>query len=281
MHPFYAVSVSQESIIMSARFARPLMALLFSAQLLPASLRAQTTEYAAGTTKYRISTATKGTQASPMGNASFELGLQQQLTVSLMKHARDTVMATITIDSITLKSSGPAPDVSKLVGKQWISLISPTGKFYSTKAPEGAIDPQLSQLAENISHLLPAYRGKLAQGTTWTDTISAKVNQLGMDVDRMIVTTYKVSGDSTINGEKAVRVARSASAKAAGSGVMQGTPVTMETAATSTGSFFITPNGVYVGGTNTDDVNVKLTILAQNTEINIKQNAQTTTEVIK
>ena len=266
---------------MTVRSARLSMALLVAVSVVAAPLRAQGVEYAAGTTRYRISTTTKGTQTSPMGNASFDVGLQQQVSVNLMRHTKDTVMATMTIDSIALKSSGPAPDVSALVGKKWISLISPTGKFFRAKGPDGAIDPALGQISEAVSHLLPVYRGNLVAGMTWADTVSGKVNQQGMDVDRTVVTAYKVSGDTTISGEKAIRVERTANVKAAGSGTMQGTPVTMETVGVSNGAFFLTPKGVYLGGANTDDVNLKITILAQNAEINIKQVAQTKTEAIR
>jgi len=55
----------------------------------------------------------------------------------------------------------------------------------------------------------------------------------------------------------------------------------METVGNSTGAFFVTPKGAFLGSTNTDDVNLKITILAQNTEITIKQVVQTKTEAIK
>ncbi|MEP6733626.1 MAG: hypothetical protein ABJE10_23470 [bacterium] len=265
---------------MSVRFARLSAALLVAAPL-AVQLHAQSVEYAAGTTRYRISTTTKGTQSSPMANGDFEIALKQQITVNLMKRTKDTVTATMTIDSISLKTAGPAPDVSALAGKKWVSLLSPTGKFYNSKAPEGSIDPALTQITESVAHLLPSYRGSLANGTTWADTVSGKVSQQGMDVDRTSIATYKVSGDTTISGEKALRVERVASVKAAGSGTMQGTPVTMETVGNSTGAFFLTPKGVYLGGANTDDVNLKITIIAQNAEINIKQVVQTRTEAIK
>jgi hypothetical protein len=266
---------------MSVRSARLSMALLIAAPFAAAPLSAQGVEYAAGTTKYRISTTTKGTQSSPMGSGNFEVGVQQQLTVNLMKHAKDTVMATITFDSVAISSSaGPAPDASSLVGKHLVSLVSPTGKFYSAKPVDG-IDPALSSITEGVSHLLPTYRSNLTTGMTWADTVSGKVNQQGMALDRTTVTTYKVSGDTTISGQKALRVERNANIKAAGSGTMQNTPMTMETVGNSTGAFFVTPKGAFLGSTNTDDVNLKITILAQNTEITIKQVVQTKTEAIK
>ena len=266
---------------MNAFTARMSVALLVAAPL-AAMLPAQGIEYAAGTTRYRISTNTKGNQTAPGGaNTAFEVGVQEQITLNLMKHAKDTVMATFTVDSIVVKSTGPTPDVSKLVGAQWVSLISPAGKFYSAKSTPVIADPQLGQLLEGLKTFLPNYRGRLVTGATWTDTTSGKVSQQGMDLDRVSVSAFKVAGDTTIGGEKALRVERVTTVKAAGSGTMQGTPVMMETTGSSNGTFFLAPKGVYLGGTSTDDVNVKITIIAQNAEFNIKQVAQNKVEAIK
>ncbi|MBC7671747.1 MAG: hypothetical protein H7247_04935, partial [Polaromonas sp.] len=59
---------------MTVRIARLSAALLLAAPFAAAPLAAQA-EYAAGTTRYRVTMDAKGTQTSPMGNASFELGL--------------------------------------------------------------------------------------------------------------------------------------------------------------------------------------------------------------
>jgi hypothetical protein len=261
----------------STRFA---LALLVATPLAVAPLRAQGVEYAIGTTKYRVNTTTKGSQSSPMGNAQFEVALREQLTVNISKHAKDTVRAQLTLDSIALKSSGPTPDVSKLNGTKFVSLLSPTGKFYSTKAPEN-IDPSLATVLEGVGRFLPSFRGNIAQGLSWSDTTTAKVTQQGMDLDRTTVSNYTVAGDTTIGGEKAYRVKRITSVKAAGSGSMQGTPVSMASTGSSNGAFFITPKGVYLGAVSTDDVDLKITILAQNVEIIIKQNSTSKTEAIK
>ncbi|CAN5741369.1 hypothetical protein BH11GEM1_BH11GEM1_17930 [soil metagenome] len=265
---------------MTVRTARLSAALLLAAPLAAAPLMAQS-EYAAGTTRYRVTTDAKGTQTSPMGNASFDLGLKEQLTVSVMKHARDTVMATIKVDSIAMKSTGaPAPDLSKVTGMQFVTLMSPTGKFYSSKAPEG-MDPALGQITDGIGRFLPSFRVGVANGMTWSDTTSGKVSQQGMDMDRTSVSTFKVNGDTTIAGEKAFRIERRTATKAAGSGMMQGTPMTMETTGTGTGAYYLTPKGVYLGAQSSDEVNTKVTVLAQNIEIAIKQQVHTTVEAIK
>lgn len=266
---------------MSARSARLSLALFLAAPLMAAPLGAQGLDYAAGTNKYRVSTTTKGTQTAAGNSQSFELGLKEQVTVNTMRHAKDTVMATMTLDSIAITTTaGPVPDVSKLVGAKWVSLVSPTGKFYSTQAP-AVTDPQLAQVMESVARFLPNYRGNLAQGSTWSDTTTGKVNQQGMEMERTSISNFKVVGDTTIAGQKAVKIERVTNVKAAGMGNMQGTPVTMETVGNSNGALFVSPKGIYLGSLSTDDVNVKIMIISQNTEISIKQLVQNKVEAIK
>ncbi|MEP7002481.1 MAG: hypothetical protein ABI969_18465 [bacterium] len=265
---------------MTVRTARLSAALLFAAPLAAAPVRAQAVEYASGTSKFHVTTATTGSQTTPGGTTNFEVGVDQRITVNVMKHAKDTVMATLTLDTIAINTSGPKPDLSKLIGAKFVSMVSPTGKFYSVKGPDG-LDPQLAQITDNIGKFLPVFHANLKTGQTWSDTLSGKVTQMGMEMDRTSVSNFKVEGDTTIGGEKAFKIARSMTAKGAGAGNMQGTPVTMEMAGTSAGAFYITPKGGYLGSIAKDDVNIKLTVLAQNMEITIKQNATTKTEPIK
>lgn len=265
---------------MTDRIARLSAALLLAAPFAAAPLPAQAVEYAAGTMKFHVTTATTGSQTTPGGTSTFEVGLDEKITVNLMKHAKDTVMATMTLDSITLKSPGPAVDLSKLLGAKVVALVSPTGKFYSAKAPAG-LDPQLAQITDGMGKFMPSFHGNLAKGQTWTDTVSGKVSQMGLDVDRTTVSSYSVDGDTTIGSEKAFRIQRATSAKGIGAGNMQGTPVTLEMTGSSVGTFYITPKGTYLGALSKDDVLIKLTVLQQNMEVTIKQAGVTRTEAIK
>ena len=257
------------------------LALLSSALLtLAAPLGAQGIEYTDGTTRYRVSTTTTGSQTTPLGSSKFELGVQQQITLNLAHQAKDTLLATVTLDSISLTGAAAIADVSTLRGAKFISLVSPTGRVYSTRAPSSS-DPVASQLAEGIARLLPAYHPNLKQGATWADTSSGKVTQQGMELDRTVVSNFTVEGDTTIDGVHAFKVARVTSVKAAGNGTPQGTPVSMESSSTSNGAFYLSPAGVFLGATSVDDVNLKLKILAQGAEISLKQNAQTRVEPIR
>ena len=260
---------------MNARSARLAFALTIIAPVVTgAALSAQNVEYAPGTMRYRITTNTKGSQ-SAMGNSnSFDIGVLEDLTVKLTKISRDTVTATATLDSVAIKSSGPAPDVSKLKGTTFVSRISPTGKFYSATIPPG-LDPVAGQMIEGVTKFLPVWRSNLANGATWTDTVSGKVNQNGMDVDRTSISNYVVKGDTTIGGMRAFRIQRSTAVKATGAGTMQGSMVSMESTGTSVGAFFVTPKGQFLGSDSVDDLGVKILVLGQNMEVTLKQNGVT------
>ena len=259
---------------------------LLSATLLVAGaaaampLRAQGVEYAPGSTSYHVSTITKGTQTSPMGSQAFEIGVEQRITVNIARRAKDTLTTTVTIDSISLHSAGPTPDVSQYRGLKFTSLVSPTGRIYSTQKPEGQ-DPLVGQLAESAASFLPSFRGDLHAGATWADTSVGKVTQQGMLVDRTTISTYTVRGDTTIGGNRAVRVTRHMAVSASGSGTPNGSAVNVASSTASDADFFLSRGGAFLGGHSNDDINMKLTIVAQNAEINIIQHAASTVSPIK
>lgn len=263
---------------MPSHTARVASALFFLAPLAP--LAAQNLEYAAGTTRYRINTTNNVVQTSPMGTQTFDVAVKQQITVNIMKHATDTTMATLTVDSVAMTGAPPGVDVGKLMGAKFTSLISPTGKFYSTKGPDG-LDPQLVQLSEGVGRFMPAYRGDIAAGKSWSDTLSGTVQQNGMPVNRTAISNYTVAGDTSVNGQTSFKIHRVTSVKATGAGSMQGMAVTLETTGASSGDFFLTHKGVYLGGESKDDATVKIIITGQNAEINLKQSQRTSVEAIK
>jgi hypothetical protein len=271
-----SLNSSQRIQSMTARFVLLSCALL----ALAAPLGAQGVEYTDGTTRYRVSTTTSGSQTTPLGSSKFELGVQQRITLNVAHQTKDTLMATVTLDSISLTGAAAIADVSTLQGAKFVSLVSPTGRVYSSKAPPSS-DPVASQLAEGIARFLPAYHPNLRQGATWADTSTGKVMQQGMELDRTVVSNFTVERDTTIGGLRAFKVARVTSVKAAGSGKPQGTPISMESSSKSNGAFYVSTTGVFLGATSVDDVNLKLKILAQGAEISLQQNAQTRIEPIQ
>jgi len=254
--------------------------LVLATALLAPSLSAQHIEYPNGTMKYRISTTTTVNQSSPAGNAEYDLGIQQRYTVNLARQAKDTVRETVTLDSISVSSKNPVPDMTNLQGSTFVSLLSPTGTVYSTTPPPIA-NQMLTQLTEGIARFLPAHRGDLRAGASWSDTSSARMNQEGLEVSRTSVAEFTVLGDTTVGGEHALRLKRVTKSNATGTGLSQGTPIALVSTSLSDARLLLTSKGVYLGGTSTDDVTYKVTMVGQNAEVNVKQLARTTVEAIR
>lgn len=274
---------ARSALLPSPRVPLPVaVALMLVAPLVATPLSAQGVEYAAGTTKYHLSTSTKGSQTSPMGNRDFQVDLQQQITVNLAKRAKDTLVATVTLDSLTVTGAPEAEEsLHRLLGSKFVNLVSPTGKLYASRSADSSSDGMLAQMTESVSRFLPAYRRDMKTGMTWSDTTAGKMMQQGMQVDRTMISNYKVLGDTTVAGEKALQVQRASTVKAAGTGSAQGNPISLESNTTSNTVFFMSPRGQYLGGRQNDDITVKIVILAQGAEINIKQQAQSRIDPIK
>ena len=251
---------------------RPLALLALSPLLGSAAAWGQEVAYAPGTASYRVTTVTRGTQRSPMGNQPFAVTIDEQITVALARRAADTLAATLTIDSIALGGSGPAPDMRRYRGSAFVTLVSPTGAVYSMRGPEGG-DPVLAQLGESVRNFLPTIRRDLRPGVAWSDSSSGKVTQQGMQVDRTIRSSYTVTGDTVVDGTRAWRLQRHTAVTAAGAGTANGTAVTLASSTAGEATLLISPDGRYLGATSRDDVDLKLTLSTQGIQIDIQQQA--------
>ena len=265
---------------MSARSG--LSALLLLAAV-PASMLAQGFSYAPGSAQYRIVSSMKGAQEAMGQRQEIESSSNQLLTVTIARGNRDTLNVTTRIDSITVIGMGgmTPPGMDKLPGFTVVSQLAPNGVVYSAKGPSKDSIPNADQLTDEISNLLPKVRGNLAARSTWTDTTSRTVSQGGMDIERKVVATYTVSGDTTVNGQKAWKVDRKANTTLAGSGAQGGQPMTLEGTSTGNGVMLISTGGTFLGYMNEEAVNIKVLLAANGMEVGITQNATTKVEKVK
>jgi hypothetical protein len=125
--------------------------------------------------------------------------------------------------------------------------------------------------------VLPA----LAIGTTWTDTTSGKVDQMGIALDRTVITTSRVVGDTTYQGERAWRIDRTIHATFAGTGTAEGQPLMMEGSSKANDNLFVGRNGTYLGGLSTTAATIKVTLVATGMEVDLTQSQNTTITRVK
>lgn len=260
-------------------FARSRRLALVALLAAPTLAAAQDLTYAIGTSKYRVTSKTTGSQEAMGQKQEFETSSTQLLSVDVARVNKDTLLMTATIDSIAVV--GPMgmtpPGLDQLRGFKTMAKISPFGFVYSAKGSNDSI-PQATQLTDEMSRLLPRIRGKLAVGTTWTDTTTGTVNQNGLDIKREVVTKFTVKGDTTVAGEKAWNIARESDVTMSGSGAPQGQAMTMGGTAKGMGTIVVSQKGVFLGSTAKDDVNISIVIAANGMEVGVVQNAETTIE---
>jgi hypothetical protein len=253
-----------------------------AAILFASPVEGQRFEYAPGTAQYRLSAVNKLTQEAAGQKVEQEVTAEQRLTVVLGRQGRDTLSFAMTLDSAKVSTTlGPAPDVSALLGLKVSGVLSPLGVIYSSKAPEGTTSELAGPVADEMTRFLPRLRPALTVGTTWTDTTSGKVNQRGITLDRMVITTSKVVGDTTYQGERAWRIDRTTRATFAGTGTTEGQPLTMEGTSNGTDNLYVARTGVYLGGSMSNAATIKVTLVANGTEIGLTQNQNTTITRVK
>lgn len=264
---------------MFARTGRLALLLLAGA---PAVAMAQFS-YAPGTSQYRITSSMKGAQEAMGQRQEIESSSNQLITVAVARAGKDTLQVTTTMDSITIV--GPMgmtpPGVDKMRGTKVVAHVSPTGQVYAVTMPVPDSITDAANLTYEMSNVLPKMRGGLKAGFTWTDTTARKVNQGGIDLDRSTVATYTVAGDTTISGQKAMKVARKSKTTMSGSGAQGGQPMTVEGTSEGNGTMFITSSGSFLGYTNSESVNIKVLLAANGMEVGITQDATTKIEKVK
>lgn len=265
--------------------SRPVSRALAAALLLglPVAGAAQTFEYSASSGQYRLTSSTKGSQEAMGQKQEFESTNSQLLSVTLARSAKDTVTMTVVLDSI--QAVGPMgmtpPGLDKLLGMTVSAKLSPFGAVYSTVGPKDTTIANAAQITEEMSRFLPRIRGKLAAGSSWTDTTSGKVNQNGLDIERQVVAKYTVVGDTSVGGDKAWKVARETITSLTGSGAPQGQAMTMEGQANGKGTLVLSSRGVFLGSNSEDQANIKITLAGNAMEIGVVTTANTKIEKVK
>ncbi|MEX2179931.1 MAG: hypothetical protein WD801_14550 [Gemmatimonadaceae bacterium] len=107
------------------------------------------------------------------------------------------------------------------------------------------------------------------------------MKQNGLDINRQVISTFTVLGDTTVDGETSWNIGRESQSVMSGSGAPQGQAMTLEGTAQGKGRLVISRRGVYVGSASADDVTLKIVIAANGMEIGIVQNANIKVQKVK
>lgn len=212
--------------------------------------------YAPGVQRYHVTTVLHREQMQGGGRAPFEYDVttHEWVAVDLERKSRDTLSMTVTVDSIAISSTIdlPKPDVAKLRGAKIQGLVSTSGRAVAFDPPAGTTDPQIAQLYAGFKNfLLPVTTQPLAKGITWGDTVIVQGKRGGLDIVSQAVSTYKIAGDTTVQGQHAWRVERTTYVNQKGTGKEAGEPLEMTGSGTITGVHLISDEGRFLGAQST------------------------------
>ena len=251
---------------------------------LPSLALAQGFEYAPGNAQFRITQKVKVSQEVMGNKQEGESNGMQLFSLALSRPARDTALATYTVDSVyaTTMMGTVAPFLDRMKGmKVEVRLNPTTGVVYSSKGPTDQEVPNAGALVTALGNYLPKMRPALAKGATWSDTTVGKVNQFGLELDRKVFSRTEVLKDTTIGGAAAWKLQRNDSTTIAGAGNTPNGPVSMEGSTRSKSTFFMTARGALLGGESGENGGIRMVLSTNGMEVNVTTSTEVKIEKVK
>ena len=239
--------------------------------------------YAPGSARYHLISVITRSQEQGGQKAEFKITNEQQVTVTLSAHGKDTLDFAYTLDSSTVVSNPPVqlPDVSKLVGTSVKGSMSAHGKVYALSSTAADTDSDAKNLVEGMSKFLLPLPEDAAVGSRWTDTTVNSVSGEGNKLDMSAITTSRVVGDTTFKGQKAWRVERTSALTLQGKQSQGGQELQVEGQGTGNGTYYVGANGLYLGSSATQRMNMRITIPATGESVPVTQAVTSTVEMMK
>jgi hypothetical protein len=261
-------------------------ALLLAASTLPALGQIH---YAPTVQHYRLHSTVRRIQEQNGEKTDGTITNDQQVTVSLQAPRgrkvvteSDTLHFAVSLDSTNMSStlSVQLPDVSVMQGTTVTGDMLSTGKVLNftsdTKVNDG-VDRQ--SIVASMAHFLLPLPAAATTGTNWTDTASTNVSSDKNTLQTQTITTSTVVGDTTYGGQKAWRVHRQSVLKISGTQAQSNQQITMDGEGTGEGMYYIGSNGIYLGSTSSQKMN--MTVKAAGTVIPVTQSATSTVELAR
>ena len=203
------------------------------------------------TARYRVDqTLTQNMDASAAGRGKQTMSFSTSsfLTLTLTDSAGGRSVRMV-VDSMRGDSAAPVPpevfDSAK--GAEFHAFLNSAGKLGDLEAVNTT--PAALRVQGFLTDFFPWVKpGGVKAGDRWADT-SSKATTNGSDsVVVKRITAYRVVGNEARNARKALRVASEYSSNVAGTQPTPNGPARIEGAGKGTGTYFVTPDGQYLGG---------------------------------
>ena len=234
--------------------------------------------YAPGSHRYRVTREAKSTQDVMGQTQTGTVSTYEELTLDLRGGARDTMRFSFTVDSASRQTDLPGGGESiPQKGRKVSGQITSRGAIQQFDK-DTTSGEEMASSYRNFLPKLPA--GGVKAGATWADTLETPFTQGGISGTTRTVITSRVLGDTTMGGEKAWRVERIGTLSMSGVGNQQGADLILAGAGKANGVSYIGMNGVYLGATSTQELDMTVTVPMASMTIPIRQTTLTRIERI-
>jgi hypothetical protein len=214
------------------------------------------------TTKYRIDTKSQSTiDLSAFGQPAQEqnVGLISWVAVTLTDTTGGRVL-NVVVDSLKYDGTVPieAAALDSVKGATLHGLVEPSGRIKDLTAnPRGSL--VLAQIHGVMNGFFPRMKDRVKAGESWTDTTEVANTTGGANTKIKMQTSYAASGSEMVSGVRATKITSTYTSTVTGTmeNPMSGT-MEVEGTGTGTGTYYVGPDGRYLGGSSTTNVDQKL-----------------------
>jgi len=226
-----------------------MVARLFAAALTGLATAA-TAQRASVTARYRVDqTLTQDMDASAAGKGKQTISFSTSsfLTLTLTDSVGGRSVRLV-VDSMRGDSASPIPPevFDSARGAEFHAFLNATGKLSDLEAVSGT--PAALRVQGFLTDFFPWVKPGVKTGEQWADT-TAKATTDGTDsVVVKRITAYRVVGNETREKRKAVRISSEYNSSVAGTQPTPNGPARIEGSGKGTGVYFVSPEGLYLGG---------------------------------
>jgi hypothetical protein len=185
--------------------------------------------------------------AAGKGKQSISFSTSSFLTVTLSDTAGGRSVR-IVVDSMRGDSTSPIPaavfDSAK--GAEFHAFLSSAGRLSELESIN--VSPAAARVQGFLTDFFPWVKVGAKAGERWADTSSRATTDGSDSVVVKRVTSYRVLGKEKRPTGQALRIASEYASTVAGTQPTPNGPARIEGSGTGTGTYFVTPDGLYLGG---------------------------------
>lgn len=229
------------------------------------------------TTRYRVDTRSESVadlSGVGAGEQRQTVAMSSFLTVQLADTTGGKSLRVV-VDSMTIDPGSPIPPsmADSVRGMTWTGHLGPDGKVSNLKSKSGTLNEQFTSM---LNTFFPRTKGELNAGNRWVDTVTVTNSDSASSTNARTITRWSVAGKEQHAGVEATRLDAAFDLTMTASGQTPQGTMDMEGTGTGTSTYFVAPDGKYLGGTSKLENDMTISVAAAPMPIPVTASTTTT-----